>query len=125
MVEAARLGQLSTVRKLLDSGTATVEDRDEVRVCVRIYLLCYFKAAIYDTNCISFLIIPHTPGVSLFHACTIPPTIEEDDSTVVGITQRSPASGERVGKCVQSESVSKRQGTSYSCTCYSTLQFVK
>ena len=34
MVEAARLGQLSTVRMLLDSGTATVEDRDEVSVCV-------------------------------------------------------------------------------------------
>ena len=38
VVEAARLGQLSTVRMLLDSGTATVEDRDEVSVCVRIYL---------------------------------------------------------------------------------------
>ena len=54
MVEAARLGQLSIVRTLLDSGTATVEDRDEVCVCVRIYLLCYFKAAIYGTNCVSY-----------------------------------------------------------------------
>ena len=35
MVEAARLGQLSTVRELLDGGAATVEDRDEVQcVCV-------------------------------------------------------------------------------------------
>ena len=34
VVEAARLGQLSTVRMLLDSGTATVEDRDEVSVCM-------------------------------------------------------------------------------------------
>ena len=60
MVEAARVGQLSTVRKLLDSGTASVEDRDEVCVCVRTYLLCYFKAAIYGTNCVSFFIIHHT-----------------------------------------------------------------
>ena len=34
-MEAARLGQLSTVRQLLDGGTATVEDQDEVNcVCV-------------------------------------------------------------------------------------------
>ena len=34
MVEAARLGQLSTVRQLLDGGAATVEDQDEVKgVC--------------------------------------------------------------------------------------------
>ena len=33
MVEAARLGQLSTVRQLLNGGTATVEDQDEVK-CV-------------------------------------------------------------------------------------------
>ena len=47
MVEAAKLGQLSTVRRLLNSGSATVEDRDEVvSVCVCIYLLRYFKAAI-------------------------------------------------------------------------------
>ena len=59
MVEAARLGQLSTVRKLLDSGTATVEDQDKTSLCVRIYL-CYFKAAIYGTNCVSFFIIHHT-----------------------------------------------------------------
>ena len=37
MVEAARLGQLSTVRMLLDSGTATVEDQDKVCVYVFIY----------------------------------------------------------------------------------------
>ena len=54
----------------------------------------------------------------------MPPMVEEDDSTVVGITQRSPASGERVGERVQGECVSEGQGTSYSCTCHSTLQFV-
>ena len=39
MVEAARHGQLSTVRKLLDGGTATVDDQDEVKCvceCVRV-----------------------------------------------------------------------------------------
>ena len=35
MLEAARLGKLSTVRKLLDGGAATVDDQDEVKcVCV-------------------------------------------------------------------------------------------
>ena len=47
-----------------------------------------------------------------------------DDSTVVGITQRLSVSGERVGERVQGGSVSERQGTFYSCTCHSTLQFV-
>ena len=72
MVEAARLGQLSAVRMLLDSGTATVEDRDEVSVCVRISLLRYFKAALYGTNCVSFFDnTPHTPHVCAccVHAC--------------------------------------------------------
>ena len=71
MVEAARLGQLSTVRKLLDSGTATVEDQDKVvSMCVRIYLLCYFKAAIYGTNCVSlFDNTPHTPRVCVCMLC--------------------------------------------------------
>ena len=72
MVEAARLGQLSTVRMLLDSGTATVEDRDKVSVCVRIYLFHYFKAAIYGTNCVSFFdYTPPTPRVCAccVHAC--------------------------------------------------------
>ena len=40
------------------------------------------------------------------------PMVGGDDSTVVGILQRSPASGERVGERVQSESVSEGQGTS-------------
>ena len=57
-------------------------------------------------------------------SCTMPPMVGGDDSTVVGFFQRSPASGERVGQRVQSESVSEAQGTSYSCTCHSTLQFV-
>ena len=49
-------------------------------------------------------------------SCTMPPMVGGDDSTVVGILQRSPASGERVGECVQGESVSEGQGTSYSVT---------
>ena len=57
-------------------------------------------------------------------SCTMPPLVGGEDSTVVGITQRSPASGERVGERVQGEYVSEEQGTSYSCTCHSTLQFV-
>ena len=50
------------------------------------------------------------------------PMIGGDDSTVVGITQRSPTSGERVGERVQSRSVSEEQGMSYaiSCTCHNT-----
>ena len=72
MVEPARRGQLSTVRMLLDSGTATVDDRDKVSVCVHFILLCYFKAAIYGTNCVIFLIIHHTLLVCVHvrvHAC--------------------------------------------------------
>ena len=33
-----------------------------------------------------------------------------DDSTVVGISEGSPASGARVGGCLQSECVSEEQG---------------
>ena len=43
MVEAARLGQLSTVRKLLDGRAATVDDQDEVKcmcVCMHVSALC-------------------------------------------------------------------------------------
>ena len=47
MVEAAKFGQLSTVRELLDGGTATVDDHDEVMcvcvhvcVCVCVCVLC-------------------------------------------------------------------------------------
>lgn len=52
MVEAARLGQLSTVRKLLDGGRATVDDRDEVKhvymhTCVCVCVLSIGSA--YDT----------------------------------------------------------------------------
>ena len=57
-------------------------------------------------------------------SCTMPPMVGGDDSTVVGILWWSPVSGERVGELAQSESVSEEQGTSYSCTCHSTLQFV-
>ena len=112
MVEAARLGQLSTVRKLLDSGTATVEDQDKVSVCVRIYLLLQSSNM---QNCVS---------LSELVSCIMPPLVGGENSTVVGITRRSPASGERVGERVQGESVSEGHGASYSCTCHSTLQFV-
>ena len=71
MVEAARLGQLSTVRKLLDSGTATAEDRDKVSVCVHIYLFHYFKAAIYGANYVSFLIVHHTLLVCVHVVCML------------------------------------------------------
>ena len=70
-MEAARLGQLSTMRKLLDRGAATVEDWDKVSMCVCIHS-CYFKAAIYGTNCVSFFDnTPHTPCVCAccVHAC--------------------------------------------------------
>ena len=43
MVEAARLGQLSIVRKLLDGRAATVDDQDEVKcmcVCMHVSALC-------------------------------------------------------------------------------------
>ena len=48
------------------------------------------------------------------------PMVGGDDRTVVGILQRSPACGERVGESVQSRSVSEEQGMSYaiSCTCH-------
>ena len=50
------------------------------------------------------------------------PMVGRDDSTVVGILRRSPASGERVGEGIQGESASEGQGMSYSisCTCHST-----
>ena len=64
MVEAARLGQLSTVRKLLDSGTATVEDRDEVSVCATKQQ--YIALIVYH-----FLIIPHTPQVCVHVVCML------------------------------------------------------
>ncbi len=55
------------------------------------------------------------------------PMVGGDDSTVVGILQRSPASGERVGESVQSRSVSEGQGMSYSisCTCHNTHSVMK
>ena len=43
MVEAARLVQLSTARKLLDGGAATVDDQDEVKcmcMCMHVSALC-------------------------------------------------------------------------------------
>ena len=45
-----------------------------------------------------------------------------DDSTVVGILQRSPGSGESVVERLQSRSVSEGQGMSYSisCNCHNT-----
>ena len=70
MVEAARLGQLSTVRKLLDSGTANVEDRDEVSVCATKQQ--YMALIVYH-----FLIIPHAPRAfaCCVHACVSAPLL--------------------------------------------------
>ena len=65
MVEAARLGQLSTVRKLLDGGAATVDDQDEVKcMCVCLYACVCFVLVLTDCyNC----------GLSLnsMHACHV------------------------------------------------------
>ena len=46
-------------------------------------------------------------------SCTVPPMVERNDSTVVGILQWSLASGESVGDCVQGGRFSEKQGTSY------------
>ena len=43
----------------------------------------------------------------------MPPVVEGEDSTVVGISERSPAGGERVGGCLQSECVSEKKGMCY------------
>ena len=43
----------------------------------------------------------------------MPPVVGGEDSTVVGISERSPAGGERLGGCLQSERVSEEQGTCY------------
>ena len=45
--------------------------------------------------------------------CSVSPVVGGEDSTVVGISEWSPAGGERVGGCLQSECVSERQGTCY------------
>ena len=51
MVEAARRGQLSTVRKLLNEGAATVKDQDEVK-CVCLYACVCFVLVLTDCyNC--------------------------------------------------------------------------
>ena len=54
----------------------------------------------------------HSVANSELDSCTMPPIVGESDSTVVGIIQRSPASGERVGERVQGRTVSEGQGTS-------------
>ena len=41
------------------------------------------------------------------------PVVGGDDSTVVGISERSPASCERVSRCLQSECLSEKQGECY------------
>ena len=49
MVEAARLGLLSTMRKLLDGGGATVDDQDEVKsACVCLYAHVCFVSVLTD-----------------------------------------------------------------------------
>ena len=50
MVEAARLGQLSTVRQLLDGGAATVDDQDEVKCVCFVCVLAVVIAYVYAIN---------------------------------------------------------------------------
>ena len=73
MVEAARLGQLSTVRMLLDGGTATVEDQDEVSVCVCTYLSYYATSKQQYMALIvrHVLIIHHTLLVCVHVVCML------------------------------------------------------
>ena len=47
MVEAARLGLLSTMRKLLDGGGATVDDRDEVKSACVFVCTCVLCVSAY------------------------------------------------------------------------------
>ena len=56
----------------MDSGTATVEDRDKVSLCVCIYLSHCFKAAIYMALIVyQFLIIHHTLLVCVHVLCML------------------------------------------------------
>ena len=56
----------------MDSGTATVEDRDKVSLCVCIYLLHCFKTAIYMALIVyQFLIIHHTLLVCVHVLCML------------------------------------------------------
>ena len=48
MVEAAKVGQLSTMRKLLDGGAATVDDQDEVKCIVCVYACVCFCVSAYQ-----------------------------------------------------------------------------
>ena len=73
-------------------------------MCVRACVLCVplpFLVYLVMGQCI------HSSEGSILFA----PMVEWDDSTVVGISQRSPVSGERVVKRVQGGCVSEGQGT--------------
>ena len=116
------------MRKLLDGGAGTVEDRDEVVcvcvcvcVCVRACVRVCVCACLHPCASLPFLVclvigqcIHSSEGLVVFA-----PMVGGADSTVVGFLRWSPGSGERVGVRVQGESVSEGQGTSYSisCTC--------
>ena len=73
-MEAARLGQLSAVRMLLDSGTATVEDRDNVSVCVRVYI--YYATSKQQYMALIVLIIHHTLLVFVHVVLVLAYTVE-------------------------------------------------
>ena len=45
--------------------------------------------------------------------CTVPPVVDGDDSIVVGISQWSCASGERISERLQGGHISDRRGKSY------------
>ena len=94
------------MRMLLDGGIGTVEDQYKVK-CVWVgeweVVPLLFLVCLVMGQCI------HSSESLVVFA----PMIGGNDSPVVGILQRSPASGERVGERVQSRSVSEEQGTSY------------
>ena len=67
MVVAARRGQLSTVRKLLNEGAATVDDQDEVKcACVRLHACVCFVLVLTDYyNCGLSLNLMHVFHVNI------------------------------------------------------------
>ena len=93
------------MRKLLDGGEGTVEDRDEVKcvcvcACLHPCVPLPFLVYLVMRQCI------HSSESLVVFA----PMVGGEDSTVGGIFQRSPVSGERVGECVQCGIVSEGQG---------------
>ena len=72
MVEAARHGQLSTVRKLLNRGAATVDDQDEVK-CVCVFVcMCVLCVSAYQLlrTVVGFHSIPCMYSMSIYATIT-------------------------------------------------------